>query len=60
MGGLRLEASPGKKLARPHPNNNKKLGVMLHTCHPSCAGSISRKIKVQASPGKKCEILPEK
>jgi hypothetical protein len=27
----------------PLPHLNKELSVMVHTCHPSYAGSISRK-----------------
>jgi hypothetical protein len=35
------------QIARPHLNQYK-LGVVVHTCHLSCAGNIKRKIEVQA------------
>jgi hypothetical protein len=35
---VRLEASPSEELARPH------LGVVTHTCHPSCEEGITRRI----------------
>jgi hypothetical protein len=38
-GGLWLE---GKKLVRPHLNN--KLGMVVHTSHPSYTGGIGRRI----------------
>jgi hypothetical protein len=46
-----LKASEAKKLARPHLN--QQLGVMVCVCHPSCMGSINRKIVVQACPSPK-------
>jgi hypothetical protein len=34
---------------------NEKLGIVVHTCHPSYRGSINR-ITVQASPGIKVSL----
>jgi hypothetical protein len=43
-----LDASPGKSSCNSL-STNKKLGVVAHTCHPSYAGSINRRIMVQTS-----------
>jgi hypothetical protein len=58
IGRIWAETSQSKKLVRPHLN--KKLGVVVHACHPSYVGGVSRRIAVQASPGKKHETLSEK
>jgi hypothetical protein len=44
-GRLQFKASQDKKLVRPHLNQ-KKLGVVLHSCHPSYTGSINRRIAI--------------
>jgi hypothetical protein len=48
-----------QKLARPHLNKKAGCGG-IYICNPSCAGCISKRIMVQASLGKKCEILSKK
>jgi hypothetical protein len=45
--GWRFKASFGKKLWRPLPISTNKQGMVVHTCHPSYEGGISRKILVQ-------------
>jgi hypothetical protein len=35
-----FKASPGKRFKRPLIYTNKKLGVVVHTCHSSYLGSI--------------------
>jgi hypothetical protein len=42
------------------PISNNKLGVVMHAWYPNYTGSLSRRTAVQACPGKKREILPEK
>jgi hypothetical protein len=49
---VRIKARPVNRLARS-PSHQKKLGVAMHTCHPSYVGGISRRIMVQISQGKK-------
>jgi hypothetical protein len=39
-----------KKSVRPHLDH-QKLGMVILTCHPSCIGSINRRIAVQAGLG---------
>jgi hypothetical protein len=41
-------------------STNKKLGVVVHTCHPSYADSINRRITAQVGPGINVETLLEK
>jgi hypothetical protein len=54
-----FKARSNKKLPRPHLNK-KKGGAVVHACHPSYAGGISRKIMVQGDQGKNHKTLPEK
>jgi hypothetical protein len=42
-GRIVFQASPGKKCKRPHLNP-EKLGVVVHACRPSNAGSVKRGI----------------
>jgi hypothetical protein len=48
---LRLDASWGKKLVRPHLNNKKQTGYGGVYCHPRYLEGISRRIEVLACPG---------
>jgi hypothetical protein len=43
LGGSRFKANPGKKLERPHLNQ-KKLAVIVHTCHSSHKANAIRRI----------------
>jgi hypothetical protein len=46
-----FEASQGKKNYETPPIlTNKKLAVVVHTCHPSFAGRINMRITLQANP----------
>jgi glycogen synthase len=51
-GGLLFKAGLGKKV-RKIPSQQKKLGVVGHTCNPSYTGSINKRTTVQASLYKK-------
>jgi hypothetical protein len=51
-----LEASLGKKFARPHLNH-KKLGMMVCACFPSYTGGVNRRIKVQTGPNIKLDHI---
>jgi hypothetical protein len=42
-GALWFEASPDKNVMISHLN---KVGMVAHTCHPSYAGAISRRITI--------------
>jgi hypothetical protein len=57
LGGLWFEASPNKKFTRPYLNG-RKLGTVLHACHPSYGRKpkIGR-ITVQVGLGKKVRLL---
>jgi hypothetical protein len=46
--------------SKPPISINKKLGVVAHTCHPSYARNINRRVAVQASLGKNGKTLFEK
>jgi hypothetical protein len=46
LGGLWLEANPGKKLETSHLKEEAKHGV-VHTYNPNYVGSISRRNAVQ-------------
>jgi hypothetical protein len=48
-GGLRFEASLGKKLGRPYLKN--KLSVVVDACYPSYLGGRGWKIVVQDQAG---------
>jgi hypothetical protein len=48
-GGSQFKTILGKKFSRS--NFNQKLGVVVHTCHPSYQRSINRKTVVQATLG---------
>jgi hypothetical protein len=52
IGRIVFEASLGKKSERPI-SINKKLGVVVHTCHPSYAGSMRIWMAIQAHAGTK-------
>jgi hypothetical protein len=54
-----VRSSPGKELARLHPSQQKKLGVVVRTCHLNYVLDVSR-ITVQVGLGKICKTLPEK
>lgn len=46
IGELKFEASPRKK-SQQDPISENKLSMMVHTCNPSNAGGISRRIAVK-------------
>jgi hypothetical protein len=52
VGGLRFQASLGKKFMRPHLNR-KKLGVVLCPCHHSCCGNSEIGGSLFCWPGQK-------
>jgi hypothetical protein len=45
MGGLQFEGSKQCNTI----STNKKLGVVVYTCHPNYMGSITKKIMVQVN-----------
>jgi hypothetical protein len=47
-----LQGHPGEKVRKTISQPIKKLGTVVHTCHSSYTGSISRRIIVQAILGK--------
>jgi hypothetical protein len=61
-GRITVHCQPWKKVSTVSKTSisTNKLCVALHACYPGYTGGISKSITVQASPGKKCEILPEK
>jgi hypothetical protein len=42
-----VRCQPGQKVLETSISTNEKVGMMLHTCHPSFVGSINRRISVQ-------------
>jgi hypothetical protein len=46
-----LEAGPDKESQQDQISTNKKLGVVMSTCHPSYAGNVNRMMAVQAGLG---------
>jgi translation initiation factor 1 (eIF-1/SUI1) len=57
-GGLQIETSPGKKLARSHLNKQARCGGDAH--NHSCVGGIDRRIKIQGSQRKSVKTYPKK
>jgi hypothetical protein len=49
---LPFETRLGKNILET-PSQQIKLGMVLHTYHPSYKGGINRKVKVQADPDQK-------
>jgi hypothetical protein len=46
-----VRGQPKTKKFTRFPVNQQKLGMVMHACHSSYAGSVNRRIKVQAGPG---------
>jgi hypothetical protein len=59
IGRIAVQGQPGQKV-RAIPILAQKAGVVVCSCNPRYAGGKSRRIRVQAGPGKKHERLPEK
>jgi hypothetical protein len=59
LGGSQFEASPGRKVARPHLN---KLSMVMSHVVPATWEAIGKKVIAwsEAITGPKLEILPEK
>jgi hypothetical protein len=55
-----LTSAQAQKKITETPTSISKLGIVVHTCYPSYAGVINRRITVQTDPGKKHETLSEK
>jgi hypothetical protein len=51
-------ANLGKELVRPYLN--KKLGMVVHSCHPTYTRNMNRRIAVQAGLGINGETLSKK
>jgi hypothetical protein len=50
IGRITIQHHPGKTFARPYLNN-KKLCMVVCTCHPRSTGSINKRIMIQADQG---------
>jgi hypothetical protein len=56
----RFKARPHKKFTRLPSQPIKKLGAVIHTCHPNFSGGINRRIVVQAGPDIKARYNSKK